>query len=407
MKRFLALLLVLALLTGCTPKSTKDAPTSTTIATTVTSATEPIGKANVVPNFTGLSDTSLHTYLEDMVYTELVAGLKNEDYFVENVAVTYISKEYLEEIAYNSKENIYFGYSLSSLNEQFQGTRYIFSLGDNGETIVKEFEEYDDTFDQVLRNVAIGTGVILLCVTVSVVSGGAGAPAVAMIFAASAKTGAIAALSTGVVSGLAEGIVTGIETGDFDESLKAAALAGSAGFKWGAITGSIAGGATETVKYTNAMKALKGVPLNGLTTQQAAAIQMETGYPISIIKQFHNMDEFLVYKNAGLHSQMVGDRLALVKDIDLNFKSDLSGSQVTNLERMRLGYAPIDPATGKAYQLHHIGQKSNATLAVLTEAEHQGNASILNIVGKETEIERNAFATIRKHFWMDFAALFS
>ena len=70
------------------------------------------------------------------------------------------------------------------------------------------------------------------------------------------------------------------------------------------------------------------------------------------------------------------------------------------------GQLPIDPATGKAYQLHHIGQKSNATLAVLTEAEHQGNASILNIVGKETEIDRNAFAAIRKQFWMDFAALF-
>jgi len=168
----------------------------------------------------------------------------------------------------------------------------------------------------------------------------------------------------------------------------------------------IAGGATETVKYANAMKALKGVSLNGLTTQQAAAIQMETGYPVSIIKQFHSMDEFMVYKNAGLQSQMVGGQLALVKDIDLNFKSDLAGTQVTNLERMRLGYAPIDPATGKAYQLHHIGQKSNATLAVLTEAEHQGNASILNIVGKETEIDRNAFAAIRKQFWMDFAALF-
>ena len=114
----------------------------------------------------------------------------------------------------------------------------------------------------------------------------------------------------------------------------------------------------------------------------------------------------MVYKNAGLQSQMVGGQLALVKDIDLNFKSDLAGTQVTNLERMRLGYAPIDPATGKAYQLHHIGQKSNATLAVLTEAEHQGNASILNIVGKETEIDRNAFAAIRKQFWMDFAALF-
>lgn len=49
---------------------------------------------------------------------------------------------------------------------------------------------------------------------------------------------------------------------------------------------------------------------------------------------------------------------------------------------------------------------TNATLAVLTEAEHQGNASILNIIGKETEIDRNAFAAIRKQFWMDFAALF-
>ena len=36
-----------------------------------------------------------------------------------------------------------------------------------------------------------GSGVILVCVTVSVVTGGAGAPAVSMIFAASAKSGAI------------------------------------------------------------------------------------------------------------------------------------------------------------------------------------------------------------------------
>ena len=95
---------------------------------------------------------------------------------------------------------------------------------------------------------------------------------------------------------------------------------------------------------------------------------------------------------------------ALVKNIDLEYVSKLSdGSKITNLERMKKGYSPIDAATGKAYQLHHIGQKSEGTLAILTEAEHQGNASILNISGKISEIDRTAFNKVRKEFWMSFA----
>lgn len=66
------------------------------------------------------------------------------------------------------------------------------------------------------------------------------------------------------------------------------------------------------------------------------------------------------------------------------------------------GYSPIDPATGKAYQLHHIGQKADGTLAVLTESQHQGNAAILNTVGKESEINRSAFETVKKNFWKDY-----
>lgn len=385
MKRILALLLVLALLTGCTPK-TKEIPTTTTTATTENTVTEAITQANIIPDFTGLSDTSLHTYLEDMVYTELVSGLNNENCFVENVAVTYISKEYLEEIAYNSKENIYFGHSLSSLNEQFQGTRYVFSLGDDGETIVKEFEEYDDTFDQALRNVAIGTGVILLCVTVSVISGGAGVPAVAMIFAASAKTGTIAALSTGVVSGLAEGIVTGIETGDFDESLKAAALAGSEGFKWGAIGGSISGGVSKAF-------ALKGATLNGLTMNEAAMIQKESGYPLSLIKQFHSFDEYAVFKQAGLQAEMLGGNLTLVRsNIDLYNVVDEFGRN--NFTRMtEYGLNPLD-ITGRPFEWHHIGQNSDATLALLTAAEHDVGA--LHGFKTISEINRSSFDAYKK-----------
>ena len=78
---------------------------------------------------------------------------------------------------------------------------------------------------------------------------------------------------------------------------------------------------------------------------------------------------------------MVNGKLALVRDIDLNYKSSLpDGREVTNLQRMQEGYAPLDPATGKAYQLHHINQDPNGTLAILKEAEHQGNSSILNSV---------------------------
>lgn len=416
MKKLIAIWLCLALvLCACNKTENIDESQNVTPTVTVTPTVVPTtgaegdGESDLehigdgegeMPEFEGLDDPALQTYIEDAVYTELVAELNSENYFVENVDTVYLSKEYLEEIAYNSQENIYFGYTLSELDAAFEGTRYVFTLGDDGQTTVTAFEAYDDTYDRVLKNVAIGTGVILVCVTVSVVTAGTGATAISLIFATSAKTGATMAVSSGVISGVTAGVVTGIQTGDFDEAIKAGAMAGSESFKWGAISGAVIGGTSEAIS-------LKGATLNGLTMNEAALIQKESGYPLSIIKQFHNMDEYLVYKNAGLKSQMVGGELALVKNIDLDYLSNLNGTQVTNLERMQLGYAPLDPVTGKAYQLHHIGQKSDATLAILTEAEHQGNASILNVIGKESEIDRAAFNKIRKQFWIDFSSMFT
>lgn len=361
---------------------------------------------NIVPDVDGLDDPALLRYVEDNLYLELVKDLDNDEYFVENVNAIYISEEYLEELEYNSKSNIYFGYSLQELDEQFEGTRYIFTLGDDNTTAVNKFEEYDDTYQKVAKNVAVGAGVILICVTVSVVTAGAGAPAISMIFATGAKTGAVMAASSGALSGVATGIVTGIQTQNMSQALKAGALAGSKDFKWGAITGVIAGGATESIKYAKAMKALKGVSLNdGFSMQQAAAIQMESGYPVDVIKQFHSKKEYEIYKNAQLKTMMVDGKLALVKDIDLSYKSELPNGEIaTNWQRMSNGYAPIDPSTGKAYELHHIGQKADGTLAVLKAEEHRGNAKILNTVGKETEINRSAFDHVRKSFWKSYAA---
>ena len=394
MKRILALLLCLVMtLTGCTqgkPTITSEANNTTDLPI---ATLDTIEWNSVVPEFSSLDDPDLLRYLEDSIYHEVVTSLNSDEYFVENVSAIHISKEYLEELAYNSQSNIYFGYTLAELNEVFQGTKYVFTLGEDGTTTVKELVETEDSsVGTMLKNVAIGTGVILICVTVSVVSGGS-APAVSLIFAVSAKTAAKAAVSYAVIGGVTSGVVTGIETGDFGDAMNAAALGASEGFKWGAITGAVSGAVGTT-------SALYGATKSGLTMNEVAIIQKESKYPLYVIKQFHSMDEYKVYKDAGLKAIMVDGKTALVSDIDLKYISKLAdGTKVTNLERMRRGLAPLDPATGKAYQLHHIGQKADATLAILPGKTHEEMSSILHISGKESEIDRPGFATTRKKFW--------
>ena len=398
----LSLLLILSVLQGCTAKNNDSAESSeneTAVEETVSTKLQN-NNSDDIPEFESLSDPKLTAYMEDAVYAEVLNHLDTDKYIVENVQAVYISKEYLEEAAYNSKSNVYFGYTKDELDNQFAGTKYVFTLGDDGKTTVKEFEPYDDTYDKILLNVAIGTGVILVCVVLTVVTDGAGAPAAAAIFATSAKTGAIAAVSSALIGGTAAGVITGIETEDFDKSIKAATLAGSDGYKWGAITGALTGGASEAI-------ALKGATSGRLTMNQVAQIQKESKYPLDIIKQFKSMEEFNVYFNeAKLSTGMINGRSALLPKDTLNSKGFLDfnskqpdGTEITNLQRMLNGNAPIDPVTNKALQLHHIGRKADGTLAVLTESQHQGNSQILNIAGKSSEIDRPAFAKTREEFW--------
>lgn len=418
MKRIVAIVLSCVLmLVGCgqnviTSKNTGDVKSDvqvTSSASEETIAQEEIPKDELgdstpyeyVVDFDSLDDEELQRYVQDNLYNELVAKLDSDEYFVENINTVYISQEYIDELTYNSKPNIYFGYTLEAIDAVYQGTRYVFTVSEEGDTVVVPFEEYDDIFEQVLKNVAIGTGVILVCVTVSVVSVGAGAPAVSMIFAASAKSGTVFALSSGGLSAVASGIVTGVETGDMDEALKAAALSGSESFKWGAITGVISGGATEAI-------ALKGATLNGLTMNEAALIQKESGFPLDVINQFRNMDQYNICKEAGLTTKLVNGKSALIRNIDLNYVDDVTG--YTNLELMSRGYAPIDPATGLKYQLHHIGQKADSTLAILTEAEHKagGNDLIWHLkdITSEVHAATNNWDSQRKQFWKAMAYIF-
>lgn len=378
MKRILCLILCFALLAGCSAPAVETTPP--------------------LPEFSGLSDPMLLRYMEDTVYQELVATMDSDMLFVENVSAVYVSPEYLTELSANSQENIYFGYTLSQLDAVFEGERFVFTLDDDGQTTVQAFEAASDVYGEAVRNLAVGGGVILLCVTVSVVSGGMGASAVSVIFAASAKTGAAMAVSSGLFSGVAAGAVAYLDTGSMDEAMEQAALCGSEAVKWGAITGAITGGASQAA-------GLFGATRNGLTMNQAAAIQRESKFPLDVIKEFSSPEQYEICKAAGLSPQMVNGNTALIRSIDLDFVDDLGR---TNLQRMQQGLAALDPS-GVPYQLHHIGQKADSTLAILTQAEHMqgGNNAIWHLLDAATQVHGagNTWASQRQAFWKAIAEL--
>lgn len=65
--------------------------------------------------FDNLNDPQLLQYVEDSVYAGLVDSFTSEDYIIEKVNAIYYSKEYLEEVAYNSKVNIFSAMILKNL----------------------------------------------------------------------------------------------------------------------------------------------------------------------------------------------------------------------------------------------------------------------------------------------------
>lgn len=399
MKRIIALLLALIMImTGCSKPEPKEPEIDSQSESVAEVVSVPAEWVEIQPEFESLSDENLLLYVENLVYRETVQALNSEDYVVENVSATYISKEYLEEVVFNSQSNVYFGYTLAELDEMFQGNRYIFTLGEDGNTTVQELQVItDNTTETILKNVAVGSGVILVSVTVSVVSAGVGAPAVSMMFAASASLAKSFAISSAAFGGISAGIIRGIETGDFNEALEAAALGATEGFKWGAISGAIVGGSSEAFLLNVGAK-------GGLTMNEVAIIQCDSQYPIEVIARFNSMEQYNICKSAGLSAKMVNGKTALVRQIDLNYVDELTGK--TNLQLMQDGYAPYDP-TGNKYQLHHIGQKNDSPLAILTQDEHTGNGNdiIWHILteGFENPSSQPGWSSIRSEFWKSYA----
>ena len=408
MKKILSLLIAASvILTGCANASNVSDTTpseTTTVSSSESSSEETLPDDYLSSeylddeaqrqNFRSLSDPELLDFMEGALYSHLVDEL-GEDEFIDNVEAVYISQEFIDELSYNSKANVFFGYTLKELDEQFKGTSYIFTV-ENGQTVVKPRSPYDDTYDKMIQNVAIGTGVILICVTISVVTYGAGAPAASMIFATAAKSGAIMGVSSGAISGVATGIVSGIKTNDWDQALKEGALAASESFKFSVIAGSIMGGAGEAIGLHNVANATK------LTMDEVATIQRESKLPLSLIKEFQSMDQYNIIKESGMYGKVVDGKSAIIRNIDLNYTKD----GVTNLERMLQGSPALDPKTGLPYELHHMGQTQDATIAILTQAEHRGvgNHSIWHDLLSPSNVDHGTkWATQKKAFWISLA----
>ena len=125
-----------------------------------------------------------------------------------------------------------------------------------------------------------------------------------------------------------------------------------------------------------------------------------------VFSLFQNMDQYKICKDAGLKPQMINGKTALVRDIDWKYTDEFGR---TNLQRAGDGLSPIDPATGKAYELHHIGQKTDSTLAILTKAEHMQNGNDLIWHNKaipsavHNETNEAAWEATRVAFWKTLA----
>lgn len=348
-----------------------EAETSTVSTTAFQVQHESVQVENL--GFTSLNDPNLLQYINDTVYSDLEQNFANDDWVIDNVSCVYKSKEYLDNLAFNSKENVYFGYTLSELEDQFEGKKFVFMVNDAGETTYKEFEAYDDTYDKVVRNVAIGTGVILICVTVSVATGGTAS----VILAASAKTAATMALSSGAISGISQALITGIQTKDFDQTVKAAALKASEGFMWGAITGAVAGGVSEAFKAKTAAASsgvIKDIPSPReselFALEQYGGSEQVTylagqevpwgtagGTRPDVVRQIGNQLEAIEVKNYDLQNNVGGLCSELKRQISQRF-TDLPPD---SLQRIALD------VRGRGYTAEIIENAQNAIWSTLSE----------------------------------------
>ncbi|MCQ2352255.1 MAG: HNH/ENDO VII family nuclease [Victivallaceae bacterium] len=111
----------------------------------------------------------------------------------------------------------------------------------------------------------------------------------------------------------------------------------------------------------------------GLSDAEQQQIKDETGWSDEIVNHIDSMEQYEIYKNAGLHEEVVNGRPCLVKDIDWDYIDPKTGK--TNRELAAEGRSPIDSKTGEKIELHHMGQDQNGPFVELSESSEHGDGN--------------------------------
>ncbi len=342
-------------------------------------------------------------YIEDTVYSQLTAKLDSDAYFIDTVEAKFISKEYIDELEYNSLENTYFGKKLSELDKEYQNKRYIFTTDEQGKTVVKEFKETDNSYktaaggifssvteaysdpryQRAINDTIIGSGIVIL----NVILFSSGASDSISIMLASTTGESFCVLASGITSG----IIKGIETNDLKTGLETALIAGSSEYKWCAVTG-IAKGVTKIASNTIGQK-IKSLPL-GISV--SAAIQQATQLPINYIKSFKTKEQYERFRTLGLSPETVNERTALIGNILSLLKPSDNDDISSVIQRLQAGKSLIDQATGEEYHLYQLKEDADSAFSLLKPSELK-NKGLDDILVEVTEAH--------PEFWRGLAQL--
>lgn len=159
--------------------------------------------------FTGINDPALRDYLSEKI-TLLLGDTLSEDMEVVSVETKYLSKEYLEELRYNSEMNVFFGYTAAELSEMLSGDMVYLTIDQDGEVSAQEVQEGEkkDYLQKLIHIVSDPRSIMLISVVLKKVH--TGNPIADVILSVCADTAEEYAASgdvlSSVVSGLSENI---------------------------------------------------------------------------------------------------------------------------------------------------------------------------------------------------------
>lgn len=183
--------------------------------------------------------------LKDQVYADISEELSTDEYLVQDVKVIYLTEE---EVATMSPEDkIYFGYSANGLNDVITSDMTVIDESEYGTIDVKSEKLLDkDDRTTVIKNLAIGTGIILVCVTVVCVTKDMEIDneVVTAFIELAPKAAALGAAGFATITGTVSGAIQYVKSKNLKESFRKLIVDGSKGFKWGAIIGTVYAGAS-------------------------------------------------------------------------------------------------------------------------------------------------------------------